>query len=137
MTALLTLERNLQLEKLCNEILGLDKHIENVVIVNQKGHIIENKVRDDRVTKDLSKQKSEMLFMEFTLQMSMFRDFDDEFGPIKYGFLVREKVSISSFPLDEYIIIVFSNSCVNHGSLYNKITRAIEGCSSIKQVLAG
>jgi hypothetical protein len=123
--------------RLCNEIIELDKQIQGVVIVNQKGRIIENIMRDDRVTKELSEQKNEMLFMGFTLQMSMFHDFDNEFGPVKYGFLIREKYSILSLPLDEFMVIVFSDSQLDHFSLYKKIIKKTHPRNAMNIILVG
>lgn len=136
MTALLTLERSQQVMRLCDEIVELDEQIQGVVIVNQKGRIIENKMRDDRVTKELSIEKNEMLFMEITLQMSMYHDFDNEFGPVKYGFLIREKFSILSLSLEEFTVIVFCDSNVDHFSLYKKIKK-INAHIAMNTILAG
>jgi len=122
--------------RLCDEIVELDEQIQGVVIVNQKGRIIENKMRDDRVTKELSIEKNEMLFMEITLQMSMYHDFDNEFGPVKYGFLIREKFSILSLSLEEFTVIVFCDSNVDHFSLYKKIKK-INAHIAMNTILAG
>lgn len=118
-------------------MIKLDDQIHRVVIANQKGRIIENKLRDDRAIKELSEQKNEMLFMGFALQMSMFQDFDNEFGPVKYGFLIREKFSILSIPLDEFIVIVFCDSHVDHFSLYEKIAKKTDSCNTTNIILAG
>lgn len=72
----------MQLDNLCELILESNERIHLVVVIDQKGRVIENKMRDDRVTKNLTDQKREMLFMECALQLSMIRDFDDEFGKL-------------------------------------------------------
>ena len=97
MTALLTLERSMQLDNLCELILESNERIHLVVVIDQKGRVIESKMRDDRVTKNLTDQKKEMLFMECALQLSMIRDFDDEFGKLQYTYSTREKISFFSF----------------------------------------
>jgi len=113
MTALLTLERGLQLNRLCGLILDSSEIIHDVAIIDKKGRVAENMMRDDRVTKNLTDQKREMLYMECALQLSMVRDFDDEFGVAKYTHSTREKVSIFSFLLDDYSIIVLSEPDTN------------------------
>jgi hypothetical protein len=105
-TALLTLERNTQFDRLCDLILNNNERINLVAIIDRKGRVIENKMRDDRVIKDLTDQKREMLFMESALQLSMIRDFDDEFGAMKYTYSTREKISFFTFLLNDYAIIV-------------------------------
>lgn len=106
MTALLTLERSMQLDNLCELILKSNERIHLVVVIDQKGRVIENKMRDDRLTKDLTDQKRDMLFIECALQLSMIRDFDDEFGKLRYAYSTREKISFFSFLLNDYAIIV-------------------------------
>lgn len=106
-TALLTLERSLQFTRLCRSILEDNDQVQLVVIINQKGRIVENKTRDDRVTKGLSNQKKEMLFMECVLQMSMNKDFDSEFGILRYTLSVREEISIFCFSFEDHIIVAF------------------------------
>jgi hypothetical protein len=108
MTALLTLERSTQINRLCGLILDSNERISLVAIIDQKGRAIENKIRDDRVIKDLTDQKREMLFMESALQLSMIRDFDDEFGAMKYAYSTREKISFFTFLLNDYALIVLS-----------------------------
>ena len=109
MTALLTLEQSTQLDILCGLILDSNERIILVAIIDQKGRVIENKMRDDRVIKNLTDQKREMLFMESALQLSMIRDFDDEFGAMKYTYSTREKISFFTFSLHSYGIIVLSD----------------------------
>ena len=108
MTALLTLERSTQFDRLCELILDSNERIDLVAIIDQKGRVIENKMRDDRVIKNLTDQKREMLFMESALQLSMIRDFNDEFGAMKYTYSTREKISFFSFLINDYTVIVIS-----------------------------
>ena len=125
MTALLTLERNTQLDRLCDLILNNSKRINLVAIIDQKGRVIENKMRDDRVIKDLTDQKREMLFMESALQLSMIRDFDDEFGAMKYTYSTREKISFFTFLLNDYAIIVLSEPGENPLLLASQVVKII------------
>jgi hypothetical protein len=107
-TALLTLERSTQFDRLCELILDSNERIDLVAIIDQKGRVIDNKIRDDRVIKNLTDQKREMLFMESALQLSMIRDFNDEFGVMKYTYSTREKILFFSFLINDYAVIVIS-----------------------------
>ncbi|MGI0086940.1 MAG: hypothetical protein ACREBI_03120 [Nitrosotalea sp.] len=64
--------------------------------------------RDDGVNRDLTPHKREMLFMEFVLQASMNREYDDEFGKVKGLILQREKVSAFSFQLYDCLLIAMT-----------------------------
>lgn len=125
MTALLTLERSTQLDILCSLILNSNEKISLVAIIDQKGRVVENKMRDDRVMKNLSEQKREMLFMESALQLSMIRDFDDEFGTMKYNYSIREKISFFTFLLSDYGIIVISEPNENPSLLAVQVIEII------------
>ncbi|MGI0026866.1 MAG: hypothetical protein ACREAD_03390 [Nitrosopumilaceae archaeon] len=125
MTALLTLERNTQLDILCRLILDSNERIALVAIIDQKGRVIENSMRDDRVMKNLSDQKREMLFMESALQLSMIRDFDDEFGAMKYIYSIREKISFFTFLLNDFAIIIISEPSENPLSLTTQVIEII------------
>ncbi|HYL67417.1 MAG TPA: hypothetical protein VEU72_09760 [Nitrosopumilaceae archaeon] len=106
-------------------ILNNSERINLVAIIDQKGRVIENKMRDDRVIKDLTDQKREMLFMESALQLSMIRDFDDEFGAMKYTYSTREKISFFTFLLNDYAIIVLSEPGENPLLLASKVVKII------------
>ena len=125
MTALLTLERNTQLYGLCELILDSNEGIDLVAIIDQKGRVIENKIRDDRVIKNLTEQKKEMLFMESALQLSMIQDFNDEFGAVKYTYSTREKVSFFLFLINDYGVIVISEPNENPSLLATKVIEII------------
>lgn len=96
------------LDNLCKKISGIDDHIEMVAILNRKGRVVEMIARDDGVNQDLTVHKREMLFMEFVLQASMNREYDDEFGKVKGLILQREKVSAFSFQIYDHILVVLT-----------------------------
>lgn len=135
MTAILTLERSTQLDILCRLILDSNERISLVAIIDQKGRVIENSMRDDRVIKNLTDQKKEMLFMESALQLSMIRDFDDEFGTMKYTYSTREKISFFTFLLNDYAIIVLSEPSENPLLLASQVVELITSpIESIKEL---
>jgi hypothetical protein len=106
-TALLTIEGT-QFDRLCELILDSNERIALVAIIDKKGRVTYNKIRDDRVITNLTNQKWEMLFMESALQLSLIQDFNDEFGAMKYAYLIREKISFFSFLINDYVVIVIS-----------------------------
>ena len=115
----------MQFDRLCELILDSNERIDFVAIIDQKGRVIENKIRDDRVIKNLTEQKREMLFMESALQMSMIQDFNDEFGAMKYTYLTREKISFFLFLINDYGVIVISEPNENPSLLASKVIEII------------
>ena len=111
----------MQFDRLCELILDSNERIDFVAIIDQKGRVIENKIRDDRVIKNLTEQKREMLFMESALQMSMIQDFNDEFGAMKYTYSTREKISFFLFLINDYGVIVISEPNENPSLLASKV----------------
>ena len=102
------LEPQQSLEILCKQISCADDRIELVAILNRKGRVVEMTARDDGVNKDLTAHKREMLFMEFVLQASMNKEYDDEFGKVKGLILQREKISAFSFQMYDNVLVVIS-----------------------------
>ncbi len=108
------LERETQLDDLLQEIYHVDKQIDLVAILNERGKLVDMISRDDGITKDLSSQKKEMLFMGFALQASMNKDYDDEFGRTSVSILKRDRIYAFLFHTDKnQIIVVLTNPSVN------------------------
>lgn len=84
---------------------GLKKvGIEMFAIVNSFGRIIHSEKFESL---QLEHDKMEMFLMGFSLQHSMLKDFDDEFGPVHYTVTERNGRKFFSAPLrDNNIILV-------------------------------
>jgi hypothetical protein len=68
---------------------------------------------------------SEMFFMQCVLQVSMGRDFDEQYGPINYYISERDNLTMLTFPIDDHIILVTVNKNVSPISLARKIVNTI------------
>jgi len=121
----------MQLSNLCRSILESDEKILLVAIINSKGRVVEAKMRDDRVTKDLTDQKREMFFMQIALKSAMHRDFDGEFGLTKYAYSIREKISTLSFLLNDYTGVVICDPSINPLLLIQNISEIINKCDNL------
>jgi hypothetical protein len=106
-------ESQFRFYSLCNSISIIDESIELVAVLNQKGRIIEMAARGEGVNKDLTPQNREMFFMECILQFSMYKDQDYEFGRVKSLILEREKFTIFSFEMLNYVILIVSRPVLN------------------------
>lgn len=110
----------ISLESLCNSILGLNRNIQSVAIINNRGRPIE-KISRPRFTKQFPDYFNELFCMGFALQVSMGRDFDENYGPINYHISERTDLSIITFPVDENIILITTNRNISPITLTRKI----------------
>ena len=56
---------------------------------------------------------SELFCMSCVLQVSMGRDFDEKYGPIRYHISERTELLYTTIPLDENVIIVTINKNIS------------------------
>ena len=80
--------QDIKLDELCNSIIGINKNIQTVAIINKLGRPVKKVTRDDSL-KQLPQPKDEMFFMQCVLQISMGKEYDSEYGPINYHLLER------------------------------------------------
>jgi hypothetical protein len=72
--------------------------------------------------------KQDMFFMEYALRQKMRKEYDDDFGSVKYSYAEREREVLFTFPLDDHLIIVACRSGVNPVSFSRKIISIIDEC---------
>ena len=92
------------LELLCDSILKLNKSIQSVAIINNRGRIIE-KMSRFKFTRNFPNHLSELFCMSCVLQVSMGRDFDENYGPINYHISKRTNLTMITFPINENLIL--------------------------------
>ena len=117
-------DSGMTLENLCKSILYANENIQSVAVINKNGRAIEEK---SRVISDLlmPDKKNEMYFMQCALQVSMARDFDDEFGPLSFTITERENSKFVSIPSFSNIILAKMKKGMDHTALINKIKKII------------
>ena len=93
--------------------------VEFVGLINAHGRLIES-LHSKQIPFPM--KKSEMLFMGISLSSSLQRDFDDEFGAVKYSMTERKNLKFLSIPCEYGLVIVLMKKSVDHGPLINKIT---------------
>jgi hypothetical protein len=76
----------------------------------------------------MASTKQDMFFMEYSLRQNMRKEFDDDFGSVRYTYAEREKEVLFTFPLDDHLIIVACRSGVNPVSFSRKIISIIDKC---------
>jgi len=116
-------DTSVTLENLCESILYASENIQSVVVINKNGRPVEEKARDDSDL--LSDKKNEMYFMQCALQMSMAKDFDEEFGPVSFTITERENSKFVSIPSFSHIILAKMKRGMDQAALLNKIKKII------------
>jgi hypothetical protein len=110
---------------ICKNISQIDENIELTAVLNNKGRAIEISAKENGVDKDLTPVKKEMLFMESVLKSNMNKEHNHEFGNVYSSILEREKFTVFSFEMVEYVILVISRPITNPIDLKNKISQII------------
>ena len=66
------------------------------------------------------------MYMKFALESNFRRDFDDSFGAFKYSAIQREKVSILTINICNYLLLVFVEPDVDLHALADRIQSIID-----------
>jgi hypothetical protein len=112
------------LEPLSDSILRLNKNIQSVAVISNRGRAIE-KISRSEFTEKYPDHLSEVFCMNCVLQVSMGRDFDENYGPINYHVSERRSLTMITFPLDENLILVTTNKNISPLSMARKIVNLI------------
>ncbi len=113
------------LQSLCGSILGINKNIQSVAVINNKGRIVE-KVSNPRFTALFPDFFNELFCMHHILQVSLGRDFDEKYGPVNYYISERTSLTTLSFPVGDIIILVTTNKNTSPITLARKVVNMID-----------
>jgi hypothetical protein len=97
------------LKKICNEILSLDKSIRFAGIANSMGKVVAHQFRED-VTPMLTFEELEGSAIKSVLRMKTREDYEAKFGRAVYTFTLYDKVKRASIPLqhEDYVLLIVS-----------------------------
>lgn len=113
------------LDVLCHSIFNIDRNIESVAVINNKGRIIE-KILKPMFAEQFPEYFNELFCMHHILQVSMGRDFDEDHGPVNYHISERTNLTTLTFPMHDNIILVTINKDISPITLARQITDLIE-----------
>ena len=117
-------EYKLELDSLCNTVLDVNENIQAVSVINKQGRAV-HKIARTGTDLPMQEQENEMLLMQTAITISMGRDFDEPLGEIGYVHVERKNLSLFSFPIDDYIVLVTSKAAVGSISFARKVATAI------------
>jgi len=104
--SLMTFKETQKLEESCLKIFEI-QGVQFAGIINSKGKLIAGGF----CSKEMKYKKEElsMIFLELYLDYSMRRDFDSILGKIGYMTTRREQTNVTTIPLKEDLILIFSD----------------------------
>ena len=113
-----------KLDSLCSTVLDVNENIQAVSVINKQGRAV-HKIARTGTYLPMQEQENEMLLMQTVITISMGRDFDEPLGEIGYVHVERKNLSLFSFPIGDYIVLVTSKATVGSISLARKVATAI------------
>lgn len=109
---------------MCEEILELDPAIRFTAVIAENGHVLTGKKRAIKfLVSDIEK---EMLFTEVALRVRMRREFDKQLGPVTFSLSYRKNVVILSFPYNDRILFVSTDTFIDLGRTPFKILEILD-----------
>lgn len=115
----------IMLESLCDSILRLNKSIQSVAVINNHGKIME-KISRATFIKQFPNHLNELFCMSCVLQISMGKDFDENYGTINYYISERSNLTIITFPLDKDVVLITTNKNISPVTLARKTVDIIK-----------
>lgn len=109
----------IMLQSLCDSVLKLNKNIQSVAVINNHGRVME-KISRAKFTQKFPDHLNELFCMSCVLQISMGKDFDENYGSINYYISERSNLTIITFPLDENVILMTVNKNISPITLAKK-----------------
>ncbi|MFB5610761.1 MAG: DUF6659 family protein [Nitrosopumilaceae archaeon] len=106
----------IRMQKLCDKILELD-NIRFAGLISNRGNLFAGGFKKGIIPKE-DDEKRRLMYMRFALESCLRNDFDDSLGPFRYSIIQREKVSIFTMNVCNYLLLVFSEP---NGDLHNGV----------------
>ena len=104
--------QSMEYSKLCESIFNLNSDIRYVAVIDDTGLPIVGGMRGG--LNSIMDENNEELYLTHTaLRKSMRERFDDNMGRSRFAYVEREKISILTFYLDKYILLVTMEPNIN------------------------
>lgn len=105
-----------EMSNLCKKILDL-KHVRFSGLISDSGNLYAGGFKTG-IDPMVSNENRQMMYMRFALESSFRSDFDDAFGAFRCSTIQREKTSIITVNICNYILLVFTEPKID---LQNKV----------------
>ncbi len=84
------------------------------------------KISRSRFDRQFPDHLNEFFCMSCVLQISIGKDFDENYGPINYHISERSNLTIITFPLDENVVLIIANKNTSPITLARKAINIIQ-----------
>lgn len=112
------------MQGLCDNVLELE-NVRFAGLISNFGNLYVGGFKDGITPYENDKARRSM-YMKFALESNFRRDFDDSFGTFKYSTIQREKVSILTINICNYLLLVFAEPYVDLRALAGRIQFMID-----------
>jgi hypothetical protein len=115
----------MQRRNLSDRIIKLDRNIRFVGVVNSRGEVIEGGFQHG-VQPLLGGTDEQQMYIQSLSNMTMFQNYSDRLGKVRYSITEHEKVTLMTFPLDDGILCVSASPKANINKIRNKVSKVIK-----------
>lgn len=115
----------MQRRNLSDRIIELDRNIRFVGVVNSRGEVIEGGFQHG-VQPLLEGTDEQQMYIQSLSNMTMFQNYSDRLGKVRYSITEHEKVTLMTFPLDDGILCVSASPKANINKIRNKVSKVIK-----------
>lgn len=112
------------MQRLCDDVLDLDD-IRFAGLISNSGNLYAGGFNEG-ITPYEDDEKRRLMYMKFTLESNFRSDFNDSFGAFRYSTVQREKVSILTINICNYLLLVFAEPYVDLHALAGRIQAIID-----------
>ena len=112
-------------QNICKKIQELDDRVRFSGVINERGRLVAGGMREG--ISPLEQQRdSEMIFMELALRVKMRREFNKQLGKVNFALAHRKNVIDISFPINDDILYVATESDADYSGLIPQIFEIIK-----------
>lgn len=115
----------MQRRNLSDRIIKLDRNIRFVGVVNSRGEVIEGGFQHG-VQPLLGGTDEQQMYIQSLSNMTMFQNYSDRLGKVRYSITEHEKVTLMTFPLNDGILCVSASPKANINKIRNKVSKVIK-----------
>jgi hypothetical protein len=115
----------MQRRNLSDRIIKLDRNIRFVGVVNSRGEVIEGGFQHG-VQPLLEGTDEQQMYIQSLSNMTMFQNYSDRLGKVRYSITEHEKVTLMTFPLDDGILCVSASPKANINKIRNNVSKVIK-----------
>ena len=111
-------------DKVCKKVMDLDQKIRFVGMINEKGRLFAGGMKEG--VKSLEDTRDdEMMYMQLVLRAKMRREFDKVLGPVEFALSHREKITMMSFPMKDYVLLLSAEKGIDISKIPFKVLKIL------------